>query len=297
MPDTQEIRSWRLPYTAEQIQTAIGKSPRPDERTKTWWLWDISRMAYYDTGVPSSEKGDKGEGLSEEDADKLYLKLSGGQVNGYITVNESGGASIIDGSSIQIIALGKDGTLVLRPDTIEFVDAQGKIKGLSDPVESDEAATKKYADEKVSKDGDSVAWLRVGDETEDKERKIFINSTDGVRVTRKNDKGELQQAGVWGDQIFVASDLTTDQEQTAGLHPGYIAAKSLTGRFSLHAYERGASFRGSTSGLGNVRLADAIEDDEATTLGQVRLLIDKSGIDTPMTNEEIDEIMQILKEV
>lgn len=50
---------WRVPYRAEQIQAAIGKGPRVNEQKGTWELWDVSKMAYYDTGVPY--KGPQGE--------------------------------------------------------------------------------------------------------------------------------------------------------------------------------------------------------------------------------------------
>ena len=57
MPDN----IWRMPYTAEKIQEAIGKGPviQQSGDSNTWWIWDIRAGQYVDTGVVA--KGQKGD--------------------------------------------------------------------------------------------------------------------------------------------------------------------------------------------------------------------------------------------
>lgn len=45
---------YHLQYTAAQIAAATGKSPiiqLSEDGRQTWWIWDITAMAYKDTGV------------------------------------------------------------------------------------------------------------------------------------------------------------------------------------------------------------------------------------------------------
>ena len=52
MAETHEEKVWHIPYTAEQIQAATGKSPVISSgENGDWMVWDIERMQYVDTGV------------------------------------------------------------------------------------------------------------------------------------------------------------------------------------------------------------------------------------------------------
>lgn len=56
----KEDRIYHLPYSAEQIAAAVGKTPvimDDGKGNKTWWLWDIGSMAYEDTGMIASLGG------------------------------------------------------------------------------------------------------------------------------------------------------------------------------------------------------------------------------------------------
>lgn len=52
-----DLKAWKMPWTAQQIQSAIGKGPipsEPDENGMRYWMvWDIENMEYVNTEVPA----------------------------------------------------------------------------------------------------------------------------------------------------------------------------------------------------------------------------------------------------
>ena len=52
-----DFKPWRVPYSAEQIQAAIGKGPipsEPDENGMRYWMvWNVETMEYVNTEVPA----------------------------------------------------------------------------------------------------------------------------------------------------------------------------------------------------------------------------------------------------
>lgn len=55
MAELHEEDVWHLPYTAEQIQAAIGKGPiiKAVGDESYWFVWDVNEMKYVDTGTPA----------------------------------------------------------------------------------------------------------------------------------------------------------------------------------------------------------------------------------------------------
>ena len=87
-------------------------------------------------------------GMSEKDADAKYLQLSGGTMNGQLTMNSR--LCVADGQRLDINKAGVGSTITFTGDTAQFL-SNVNVDIFKTPTDNVHAANKAYVDSKVPK--------------------------------------------------------------------------------------------------------------------------------------------------